>query len=101
MAATHNLILVNRPLAQAPGDAHLRNAMAVNLAHNGQLEAALRLALELAQEQPDYAPAAYNLAWWYAVELGDAEAARPHYERALSLGMAPERKIERSLERNS
>ena len=90
-----------RGLAQAPGDAHLRNAMAVNLAHNGQLEAALRLALELAQEQPDYAPAAYNLAWWYAVELGDAEAARPHYERALSLGMAPERKIERSLERNA
>ena len=88
-----------KALALQPDVVTTRNAMAVNLAHNGQLEEALRITEALAASHPEYGPAHYNLAWWYAVEAGDVGKARASYERALALGMPAEKKVEKALGR--
>ena len=44
---------------------------------------------------PDYGPAWYKLAWWYAVKKKDSDTAKPYYEKALELGMPEHKKIEK------
>jgi tetratricopeptide (TPR) repeat protein len=73
------------------------NGRAVNLAHNRQVDDAIRTALALTQRAPEYGPAWYNLAWWYAVKKNDRAAARPCYEKALQLGMPKAHRIEKIL----
>ncbi len=73
------------------------NARAVNLAHNNQLDDALAQCTEVTKANPDFGPAWFNLAWWYATKKHDAEAARPCYEKALELGMPNDAKIDRLL----
>jgi len=74
-----------------------RNALAVNTAHAGDVDGAIAMTRALAADAPDYAPAQYNLAWWYADEKEDAAAARPFYAAALRLGLAPDRDLEKRL----
>lgn len=74
-----------------------KNGLSVNLAHHGNLDQAIAMAKELTEARPDYGPAYYNLAWWYAVEKDAPEAARPCYTKALELGMPEEKKIEKVL----
>lgn len=86
-----------RALELDPGLLDAKNGRAVNLALNGQVDDALQVALELTEEAPDYGPAWFNTAWWYAIEKEDAAAAKPYYEKALELSMPPNRKIEKAL----
>ena len=73
------------------------NGVAANLGYQKDYEEAIAFGNKVAERFPDYAPIRLNLAWWYAVGQNDADSARPHYEKALSLGLAPEPKIEKVL----
>lgn len=81
-----------------PGSLDARNGLSVNWAHAKELEKAIAGAEEILAGAPDFGPAHYNLAWWYATGLKDAGKARPHYERALALGFPKEKKVEKVLE---
>ena len=70
-----------------------RAELAVTRAHQENVDGAIEMTRALAAAHPDYGPAQYNLAWWLAVEKNDAAAARPHYEKALALGMPGAKKI--------
>jgi len=88
-----------RALELEPAMVDARNGLAVNLAHDDQVDEAIELAEEIVAEHPDYGPAHLNLAWWYALEKKDADKATYHYDTALGLGMYPERRIDRFLDR--
>ncbi len=89
-----------KALALDPAMTDAKNGLAVNLAHDKRLDEAIALAEEIAAATPDYAPARYNLAWWYAVEKKDADAARPHYEAAVTAGMGTSKKIDKALKKH-
>ena len=86
-----------RALELAPDMPESVNGLAVALAKNKQLDEAITLSEKLVEVHPDYMPGQYNLAWWYAVEKKNPELARPHYEKALALGVSPSRRIEKSI----
>ncbi len=86
-----------RALELEPDLASAANGLAVALARNKQVDEAVALAQALTKAHPDYMPGWYNLAWWLAVELEDAEQARPCFEKAVALGAAPSRRLERAL----
>ncbi len=86
-----------KALAMRPDYADARNGLAVNTAHAGDLDGAIALAEALVKDKPDYAPAQYNLAWWYAEGRKDVEAARPYYERARELGLPGDKDLEKTL----
>lgn len=73
------------------------NALAVAKARNKNPEEAVRIAEAVALEHPDYLPAQYNLAWFYAVELNNPEKGRPYFDKAVSLGASPGRKLEKAM----
>ncbi len=82
----------------APANPAIVNAIAVNLAHNGQPEEALKLARELTRgEGLKYAPAFFNLALFQAEASNLAEASFS-YKEALRLGMPPDSNLEKKLE---
>lgn len=86
-----------RALQLDPALVDARNALSVTEAHAGHLDSAIALAREITETDPHYGPAQHNLAWWYAVEKGDVETARPYYELSLTLGMPFSEKIEKAL----
>lgn len=88
-----------RACAQDPALIPAWDGLALTLAHSRRLDEAMDIALQIAEQHPDHAPAHYNLAWWHAVEMKDAAAAKPHYDRALALGMAPHRSIDRAMKK--
>lgn len=88
---------LRKAVAWRPDYVEARNTLAVNQGHAGQVDEAIALATALAADSPDYAPAQYNLAWWYAMEKKDAGKARTHYARALELGMAPDEDLAEKL----
>lgn len=65
-----------------------KNALAVILAHSGKIEDAIAVATTLSQSAPEYGPAWFNLAWWYAVEKNDLARAKSYYESAVRLGFS-------------
>jgi len=80
-----------------PDDPNIKNTYAVNLAHNKQVDTAIRIAKEITESHPDFGPAWFNLAWWYAVEKDDPATAAPYYEKAKTLGMPEDKKIEKKI----
>ncbi|MBX7256351.1 MAG: tetratricopeptide repeat protein [Candidatus Hydrogenedentes bacterium] len=82
-----------------PSYVDARNAHAVTLALHGQLDDAIASARGIVDATPDYGPAWFNLAYWYAVKKKDAASAGPCYEKAKALGMASDRRIEKSLKK--
>jgi tetratricopeptide (TPR) repeat protein len=84
-------------VALDPNFADAQNARSVNLARNKQLEDAMALANQITERFPEYAPAYYNLAWWYAMEEGNLATARQYYDKAISKGMAHDPKLEKKL----
>jgi len=74
-----------------------KNGLAVAMAHAKKTDEAIALANEIVQAEAEYAPAHYNLAWWYALDKNDAAAARPHYAKALELGLAGHKKLDKAL----
>jgi tetratricopeptide (TPR) repeat protein len=73
------------------------NGRVVALARNKQVDEAVAAGRDLTTVYPEYGPGWLNLAWLLAVEKNDAKSARPAYERALELGMAPVKKIDKKL----
>ena len=86
-----------KALAIDPRYIEALNGRAVNLAHNKQIDDAIGLERKLVESAPDYAPGWLNLAWFYAIGKKDAAAAKPCYEKALELGAAPEKKLEKAI----
>lgn len=80
-----------------PDDPNIKNTYAVNLAHNKQIDAAIRIAKEITETNPEFGPAWFNIAWWYAVEKDDPASAEPYYGKAKSLGMPEDKKIEKKI----
>jgi len=78
-----------------------RNAHAVNMAHNGQVDDAIAEMKSLTESNPDYAPAWYNLAYWYAVKKKDAASAQPAYDKSVALGMPKDSSIEKAIRKAS
>lgn len=90
-----------KAIALDPDYRDARNGLAVNMAHSGDYPAAIALSEAILEEVPNYGPALYNIAWWYAVELEQPEKARSYYEKALALGMAPHKKIDKRIEKGA
>jgi tetratricopeptide (TPR) repeat protein len=86
-----------RALAADPGYVPAMNGRAVNLYHNDQVDAAIEIAKHITENYPDYGPAWYNLAWFYAEGTKDGAGARAAYERARQLGMPDHSKIEKRI----
>jgi len=86
--------------AQTLGAASMdvRNDLAVTHARLGRVDEALDSAKQILNEDPEYTPALFNLAWWYAFDKEDLDTARRYYEQALAAGMAPSKKLEKVLE---
>jgi len=86
--------------AQALGAASMdvRNDLAVTHARLGRVDEAVDSAEQILNEDPEYAPGLFNLAWWYAFDKEDLDTARRYYEQALAAGMAPSKKLEKALE---
>ncbi|MCU0433631.1 MAG: hypothetical protein MUC87_09285 [Bacteroidia bacterium] len=61
-------------LAEEPGDAFLRYAIAVELAASGQRSQAIAEVQQLLADQPDYLGAYYQLGQWLEQEHKTAEA---------------------------
>ncbi len=80
-----------------PDNPNIKNTFAVNLAHNNQVEAAIQIAKEITGIHPNFGPAWFNLAWWYAVEKNDPDMAAPYYDKAKSLGMPADKKIDKKI----
>ena len=93
-----SLAAIAQAVAQDPNDAVTRNYLGVAAGRNRWFDAAeseLRRAIEL---QPDYADAHFNLAVFCLERNPPAvELARRHYKKALELGAAPDRLIEKAL----
>lgn len=88
----------DKSIALDPANLDAKNGKSVNLARAKEVVKAIAIAQDIVAGNPDYAPAQFNLAWWYATELKDATKARPYYEKALALGMSKEKKIDKVLD---
>ena len=84
-----------------PGFTDARNAHAVNMAFYGQIDDAIGVAKSITGSSPDYAPAWFNLAYWYATKNKDGAAAKECYDQAVALGMAKDSSIERAIAKAS
>ena len=78
-----------------------RNAHAVNMAFYGQVDDAIGVAKSITEANADYAPAWFNLAYWYAVKKKDGASAKPCYDKAIALGMAKDSSIEKAIKKAS
>jgi tetratricopeptide (TPR) repeat protein len=94
-AEAHERLEKARLLARDRTD--IANTEAVNLGHNGQVDDAIALSKLVVEAHDDDFVSNANLAWWYAVEKNQPELARPYYDQALKLGMAPVKKLDRAL----
>ncbi len=88
-----------RAIEMAPNMENAVNGLSLALANNKQVDEAIALAEKLANAHPDYMPAQFNLAWWYAMEKKNTDLALPHYEKALALGVSPSRRLEKKMKK--
>ncbi len=87
-----------KAVALAPDSLDAENGLAVTLGHMKKVDEAIATARAVADRAPDYGPAWYNLAWWYATEKADTATAKTCYEKAQALGIAPEERLEKALQ---
>lgn len=76
-----------------------QNGLAVTLARAKKVDDAIALANMVAAAAPEYAPAHFNLAWWYALDKHDIPSATEHYAKALELGLSGHKKLDKALGR--
>lgn len=88
-----------RALALEPDMVLAKNGLAVNAGLNDDFESAAAQAEAIVADHPDFGPAWFSLAYWYAEELENPTRAKECYARALELGMAPLKKIDKELEK--
>lgn len=82
-------------LAAHPDWPDALNACAANLGWSGNVPAAIEAAKRITERFPDYGPAWFNLAWWYAIETKNPQEAARCYEKARALGIASDKRIEK------
>jgi len=87
-----------RVLEAEPENIAAMNGLSVVHGHDKRVDEAIALALKITELAPEFGPAHYNLAWWYAEEKEDGAAAKPYYEKALALGMPEEKKIQKRID---
>lgn len=90
--------LFRKALSMGGPSPNTMNDLSVAIGWQDRTDEAIRMAKELLAESPGYGPAAFNLAYWYGVDLEDLEKAKPYYQQAVSMGMPKIKKIERALE---
>ncbi|MBI1317715.1 MAG: tetratricopeptide repeat protein [Candidatus Hydrogenedens sp.] len=86
-----------RVLAAEPENISAMNGLSVVYGHDKKVDEAIALATKITEMAPDFGPAEFNLAWWYADEKEDGALAKPHYEKALALGMPEDKKIQKAI----
>lgn len=87
-------------LALDPDYVDARSARAVNHWHRKEEQRAVNETKAILNDAPEYGPAYYNLAYWFAVEAKDGAAAKEVYDRALALGMPKSKAIEKAIAKN-
>jgi tetratricopeptide (TPR) repeat protein len=87
-----NALALNADLADA------ENGLANNLGHQKKYDEALEAGLRALGRFPDFGPLQFNIAWWYAIGKEDLAAARPYYEKAKSLGVPADSKLDKAFE---
>lgn len=92
---------LQRALQLDPNLIDALNAHAVNMAHFGQVDDAIAAGKSMTVSNPDYAPAWFNVAYWYAVKKKDGASAQPFYAKALELGMPKDGAIEKAIKKAS
>jgi tetratricopeptide (TPR) repeat protein len=75
------------------------NDLSVTYARMGAPDEAVGLAAKILDDDPDYAPAMFNLAWWSAFEKNSAADARRYYDQAIAKGIQPGKKLEKKLKK--
>ncbi len=80
-----------------PGMVDALNDWSVALARCKRSDKAIEVAKGILDQHSDYGPAAFNLAYWYALEMRDAAQAEKYYRQAISLGMPENGKIEKAI----
>lgn len=88
---------LQRAVELDPEHALAWNALAVALGRQEEWEQAATASRRATEADPGYGPGWYNRAW-VQTHLYDFSAARDAYNRALELGVAPSREIEKALE---
>ena len=88
----------DRALAMDASFVEAASARSVAFAEAERYDEAIAAAETVLATSPDYGPAHFNLAWWYAVKLEQPESARVHYAKAQELGMPAARKIDKALD---
>jgi tetratricopeptide (TPR) repeat protein len=86
-----------RALNLDPGLHDAASDLSVTYARFGATDEAIGMAGKILAKTPDYAPAAFNLAWWNAFDRKNAAEARRYYDKALAEGVLPSKKLERAL----
>lgn len=86
-------------LKQDPEMTGAINDLSVTLAHRKEYDKAIALAQQILDKNPEYGPAAFNLAWWYALDKRQPAEAQKAYDRARALGMPENKKIEKAIKK--
>ena len=66
-----------------------------------QVDDAIGIEKSLTDSNPEYAPAWFNLAYWYAAKNKDGASAQACYDKAIGLGMAKDSGIEKAIKKAS
>lgn len=88
---------LSRAVELAPDMVAAANGLAMAQARSDKMKEALNLAEKTAAAHPAYLPVQYNLAWWYAVDLKSPDKARPYFDKAVSLGASPGRRLKKAM----
>lgn len=89
---------LTRAVNDAPDDPAAHNFLAVALRYKGWIDGAEEELAEALRLSPDYAEAHFNLALVYLErKIPAIELARRHYYRAVELGAAPDKTIEKQV----
>jgi len=86
-----------RAIELEPNYVDAKNGRSVVLHYMDETSQAVRLAKSITVNHPEFAPAYFNLAYWYAESLNDPQQAAEYYQKALQLGMAPTSDIEKKI----
>jgi tetratricopeptide (TPR) repeat protein len=90
---------LDKAIALDPANLEAKDTLAITYARTKRLDDAVALSQSITEANPDHAPAHYNLAYWYAVKKKDAQSAKPHYDKAIALGMTPSKAIVKRLKK--
>jgi tetratricopeptide (TPR) repeat protein len=86
-----------RALNSDPSLPDAANDLSVTYARLGAPDEAIGMAKKILAKTPDYAPAAFNLAWWNAFDKKNADEARRYYDKARAEGLLPSKKLEKRI----